>query len=367
MVENVDCAVIGAGVIGLAVARALASAGREVVVLEAAGAIGTGISSRNSEVIHAGMYYPTGSLKARFCVDGNKLLRRYLSDHQIAHRMTGKLIVATEPDEQKHLEKIYRQGEINGVEGLSFLDGTQARALEPAVRCTSAVFSTATGIVDTHGYMLALLGDIEGHDGAVALNSPVVSGEVTDRGVLLSVGGTEPCRLLCRSLVNAAGLAAQSVAAAIAGVPQDSVPPLHLCKGNYFVLSGRMPFSRLIYPVPQQAGLGIHFTLDLAGQGRFGPDVEWIETENYQVSACRGDSFVAGIRRYWPGLADGTLHPGYAGIRPKLGPAEAPAEDFRVVGPADHGVAGLVNLFGIESPGITASLAIAEHVAEMLR
>jgi L-2-hydroxyglutarate oxidase LhgO len=366
MTDTVDCAVIGAGVVGLAAARALAQAGLEVVVLEAAEAIGTGTSSRNSEVIHAGMYYPEGSLKARLCVRGNRLLRRFLAEHGVAHRMTGKLIVATDEAEEAHLAEILAKGAANGVTDLRLIGSGEARAMEPLLTCTAALLSPSTGILDTHGTMLALLGDAEEKGALLALKSPVTGGEVTGDGLLLSVGGDEPCRLLAHRVVNSAGLSAQRIAHSIKGLRGDFIPPLHLCKGNYFLLGGKMPFSRLVYPTPVAAGLGVHYTLDMAGQGRFGPDVEWVEAETYSVDPRRGDGFYEAIRRYWPGLPDGALRTGYAGIRPKLqAPGEA-ARDFLIQGPAEHGVEGLVNLFGIESPGLTASLAIAERVAEVL-
>ncbi len=367
MTDRLDCAVIGAGVIGLAIARSLALAGHEVIVLEAAEAIGTGASSRNSEVIHAGMYYPTDSLKARLCVSGSRLLRRYLGERRIEHRLVGKLIVATGAEEEAQLEVLLARGRANGVEALEKIGGAQAQALEPAVRCTAALHSPLTGILDTHGYMLALQGDIEEHGGVLAFQSPVIGGEATGEGIILSVGGTQPSRVLCRRVVNAAGLGAQAIGRAMAGLPPASVPPLHLCKGNYFLLSGRVPFRHLVYPTPQSAGLGVHFTLDLAGQGRFGPDVEWIAAENYSVDQHRGDSFYAAIRRYWPELEDGALRPGFAGIRAKLGPAGEAASDFLIQGPDRHGLPGLVNLYGMESPGLTASLAIGAHVAELLQ
>jgi len=367
MTECLDCAVVGAGVIGLAIARALALAGHEVIVLEAADAIGTGTSSRNSEVLHAGMYYPEGSLKARFCVEGNALLRRYLADHRVDHRLLGKLIVATNDAEEAQLASIQAKGRANGVEQLRLISGAEAHALEPIVRCTAALHSPLTGILDTHGYMVALQGDIEAQGGVVALKSPVLGGEIRDDGIRLSVGGDEPSDILCRRVVNAAGLGAQTLGAALRGLARETVPPLHLCKGNYFLLGGRVPFSRLVYPTPQSAGLGVHFTLDLAGQGRFGPDVEWIDHPHYEVAPNRGDSFYAAIRRYWPEIKDDALRPGFAGIRAKLKPQGQPASDFLIQGPADHGVKGLVNLYGMESPGLTASLAIGAHVAELLQ
>ncbi len=366
MTDSVDTVVIGAGVVGLAVARALALAGRDVVVLESREAIGGGISARNSEVIHAGMYYTPGSLKAALCVRGNRLLRAFLASHGVAHRMTGKLIVATSAEEEGRLDEILARGRANGVEGLEPIPAGRAREMEPALSCCAALWSPATGILDTHGAMLALQGEAEDHGAVLALKSPVLSGEAGDRGILLEVGGAEPCRILARQVVNCAGLEAPRVGAAIAGVRQGSVPPAFLCKGNYFLLAGRQPFSRLVYPVPVSAGLGVHYTLDLGGQGRFGPDVEWIDAEDYQVDPHRAEVFYGAIRRYWPGLPEGALQPGYAGIRPKIqGPGD-PARDFVLQGAAEHGVAGLVQLYGIESPGLTSSLAIAEKVAEML-
>lgn len=367
MIEQIDCAVVGAGVVGLAVGRALALAGHEVIVLEAEGTIGSGISSRSSEVIHAGMYYPAGSRKAEFCVDGNRLLRSYLRDHRLPHRMLGKLIVATDPAEEEQLQAILDKGRNNGVDGLEPLSGVQATALEPALSCRSALLSRSTGILDSHALMLSLTADLEAKGGIVALKARVDGAVVTAGGVILSVGGAEPMRLRCRRLVNAAGLGAQKLASAMSGLPAALVPRLLLCKGNYFLLSGRMPFQRLVYPIPESAGIGVHYTVDMAGQGRFGPDVEWTGQADYTVDPDRAEVFYGRIRRYWPGLPDGALRPGYAGLRPKIsGPGEA-AADFMVQGPEIHGIPGLVNLFGIESPGLTASLALANHVAEVLQ
>jgi L-2-hydroxyglutarate oxidase LhgO len=361
--ERIDCAVIGAGVVGLAVARALAMAGREVVVLEAEGAVGTGISSRNSEVIHAGMYYPKGSLKARLCVSGNRLLRRFAAAHGVPYGMVGKLIVATDAEEEAALAAILAKGQDNGVEGLTALSAAEAHGLEPELECRAALLSPSTGIIDSHALMLALQGDAEAHGATVAFKSPVVGGRAGESSTLLDVGGADPMTLEARTVVVSTGLAAPKVAAAL-GLP--GVPPAYLCKGNYFSLTGKTPFSRLVYPVPVAAGLGVHFTLDLGGRGRFGPDVEWVEREDYVVAPRRGDAFYAGIRRYWPGLADGALEPAYAGIRPKIqAPGEA-ARDFLIHGPQDHGVAGVVVLYGIESPGLTSCLAIAEYVKEMV-
>lgn len=363
--ERVDCAVIGAGVVGLAAARALALAGRDVVVLEAEGAIGTGISSRNSEVIHAGMYYPTDSLKAVLCVAGNRLLRAYCQSRGVAFRMTGKLVVATGADEEAELAAILDKGRANGVEGLALLSGAEARAMEPELACSAALHSPATGIVDSHALMLSLLGEAEEKGTMVAYRSPVVRGHaaIGEEGVWLDVGGAEPMRLFCRSLVIAAGLHSRRVARSLG---MKAVPPAHLCKGNYFTLSGRSPFTRLVYPVPARAGLGIHYTLDLAGSGRFGPDVEWVEAEDYRVDPARAPAFEAAIRRYWPGLPEGALSPGYAGIRPKLHAADEPACDFVIQADDEHGVPGVVALYGIESPGLTAALAIGETVRELL-
>lgn len=364
--EEVDCVVVGAGVVGLAVARALALAGREVIVLDAAEGIGTETSSRNSEVIHAGIYYPAGSLQARTCVAGKWMLYDYCRERGIPHRNCGKLIVATDEAEAGRLEGIRARAAANGVDDLRPLTAAEARAMEPALACTAALHSPSTGIIDSHAYMLSLQGDAE-HAGAVfVFHAPVLSGRTTNRGVEIEVGGAEPMRLSCRLLVNSAGLHAPRLAAAIAGMPQAEVPRAYYAKGNYFTLTGRSPFSRLIYPVPVPGGLGTHLTIDLGGQARFGPDVEWVEEIAYEVDPRRAESFYAAIRRWWPDLRDGQLAPGYAGIRPKTVPPGAPAQDFVVQGPRQHGVPGLVHLFGIESPGLTASLALAAHVAEVV-
>ncbi len=365
--ESVDCVVIGAGVVGLAVARALALAGREVIILEAAEGIGTGTSSRNSEVIHAGIYYPKGSLMARACVTGRRMLYDYCREHGVPHRNCGKLIVATNGEESDLLQSIKGRAEANGVEGMQLLSGNAATQLEPNLRCTAALLSPATGIVDSHSYMLALQGDAESHGAMLAVHSPVTGGRVVDGGVELIVGGTEPMTLRCRLVINAAGLYAPDVAGKIAGMPSDKIPTAYYAKGNYFTLTGRSPFTRLIYPVPVPGGLGVHITVDLGGQAKFGPDVEWItpasaDTIDYRVDPHRSDKFYDAVRKYWPALKDGALQPGYAGIRPKIVPPGSPAQDFTITSPADHGVPGLIHLFGIESPGLTASLALAEHV-----
>ncbi len=363
MKEKIKCAVIGAGVVGLAVARAVQSSGHETIILEAERAIGTGTSSRNSEVIHAGIYYAQGSLKARFCVEGRRLLYKYCREHGVAHRNCGKFIVATAPDQVATLEKIQAAAKANGVGDLRFVPKEEVRLKEPSLFSFAALESPSTGIVDSHGFMLALQGDFETAGGVVALGAPVLAGECTRSGVILEVGGEEPMSLEAEILINCAGLNAPAIARKLSGLPASAVPANHFTKGNYYSFSGRSPFSRLIYPVPVPGGLGVHLTLDLAGQARFGPDVEAIDHIDYSVDPARSDAFYAEIRKYWPGLPDGALQPAYAGIRPKLGTPQSPMADFVIQGPAAHGVSGLVNLFGIESPGLTAALAIAEHVA----
>ncbi len=365
-IERVDCVVIGAGVVGLAVARALALTGREVIVLEAAHAIGTETSSRNSEVIHAGLYYPKDSLKARLCVTGKLALYDYCDRHRIPYRKCGKLIVATDEAQIETLRALEKKANTNGIFDLEWLSATEVRALEPAITCVAALRSPSSGILDSHALMLAYQGDAE-HAGAIlALLSPVEGGEVLAKGIALDVGGTEPMRIMAETVVNSAGLHAVKVARSIRGLPAETVPPCYYAKGNYFILSGRSPFNSLIYPVPQAAGLGVHVTLDLGGQARFGPDVEWVDTIHYAVDPRRADVFYSAVRRYWPDLPDNALMPGYAGIRPKLQAPGEPAVDFVIQGFAEHGVVGLVNLYGIESPGLTASLAIADQVVSRL-
>ena len=366
MTETADCVVIGAGVVGLAVARALALAGREVIVLEASDAIGTETSSRNSEVIHAGIYYVPGSLKGTLCIAGKKFLYEYCRERGIPHRNCGKLIVATSEAQRPALEKIRANAAANGVDDLHMIGGNEARVIEPNLHCVAALVSPSTGVIDSHGLMLAYLGDAEARGAMIAFNSPVESGRIVDGAIELDVGGAEPMRLRCRSVVNSAGLYAPGVARRIDGIPAASIPPAYFAKGNYFALSGKAPFSRLIYPVPEPGGLGVHITVDLAGQARFGPDVEWTDKIEYSVDPRRADRFYAEVRRYWPELPDNSLQPAYCGIRPKIAPPNAPAADFNIQGPKDHGVPGLVNLFGIESPGLTASPAIAARVAEIL-
>ncbi len=364
-VEEVDCVVVGAGVVGLAVARALAQAGREVIILEQAEGIGTETSSRNSEVIHAGIYYPANSLMARFCVEGRRKLYAYCAEKGVPHINCGKLIVATNAQEDAMLAGIKQRAETNGVEGMRVLTAAEAIEMEPNLSCTSALLSPATGIIDSHNFMVALQGDAENAGAVLVIFSPMVGGRVVDRRIEIDVGGTDPMTLRCRLLVNSAGLHAPFVARGIHGMPPDRVPTEYFAKGNYFTLSGRSPFSRLIYPVPVPGGLGVHLTVDLGGQARFGPDVEWIDAIDYTVDPARSDSFYDAVRKYWPGLKDGALQPGYAGIRPKTVPRGAPGQDFVVQGPQTHGVPGLIHLFGIESPGLTASMAIADHVLEI--
>jgi L-2-hydroxyglutarate oxidase LhgO len=362
--DQMDCIVIGAGVVGLAIARHFASEGHEVLILEAEGDFGTGISSRNSEVIHAGIYYPQGSLKARLCVEGRRRLYGYCVEHGVAHRRCGKLIVATNESQRAVLQDILRKARNNGVEDIGEITADEARALEPELRCVAALQSPSTGIVDSHGLMLALLGDAERMGALLALRSPVIGGHIVPDGIVLHVGGIEPMSIHARTVINSAGLGAQGVAALIEGVPVTSIPPLSLAKGNYYALSGRSPFSCLIYPVPEAAGLGVHLTLDMGGQARFGPDVEWVDTVDYTVDPARADNFYGEIRRYWPRLADGALAPAYAGIRPKPHLRHESARDFIISGASDHGVPSLVNLYGIESPGLTSALALAEVVYE---
>jgi L-2-hydroxyglutarate oxidase LhgO len=363
--DKVECVVIGAGVIGLAVARRLARAGREVIVLEAAEGIGTATSSRNSEVIHAGIYYPAGSLMARMCVSGKRALYQYCSDHGVPHRNCGKLIVGTTTTETAKLQSIRAHAEANGVLDLQALSGDAARALEPALNCDAALLSPSTGIIDSHAFMLALRGDAEDAGAAFAFHTPLLHARAAADRIELDAGGSAPISLECRLLVNAAGLGAAAVARGIDGMPIDLIPPAYLAKGNYFSCSARAPFSHLIYPVPEPGGLGVHLTLDMAGQARFGPDVEWVDTIDYAVDPARADRFYPAIRRYWPTLPDGALMPSYSGIRPKIVPPAVAVQDFLIQGPHDHGVDGLINLFGIESPGLTSSLAIADHVGEL--
>ncbi len=366
IVDFVDCVVVGAGVVGLAVARSLALCGREVLVLESAAAIGTGTSSRNSEVIHAGIYYPAGSLKASLCVRGRDLLYAYCEARGVGYRRCGKLIVATSAEQVAELGRIAGRARANGVGELELLSAQQAFDLEPALTCEAALLSPQTGIVDSHALMLALQGELEAHGGIVALNSALA--HILPTKDAIEIETSDGTRLCTRTLINAAGLNAVALANRCSGIDTGHLPQAFFAKGNYFSLAGRSPFSRLVYPVPEAGGLGVHLTLDLGGQAKFGPDVEWVlSPEDLSVSPARGERFYAEVRKYWPALRDGSLQPAYAGVRPKIsGPGE-PAADFMIAGPQSHGVPGLVNLLGIESPGLTASLAIGEYVAALLR
>jgi L-2-hydroxyglutarate oxidase LhgO len=365
-VDEVEAVVVGAGVVGLAVARELALAGHDVVVLEKAYTIGFETSSRNSEVIHGGLYYPKGSLKATACVTGRQRLYAYCEEHGVPHKRLGKLIVATSEDEIPGVQKIEAAAKANGVDNLEWLSVAEAQRMEPELHCVAALLSPSTGIIDSHALMLAYQGDAEDAGAMIAFQTPLLGGRVRGDGFELDVGGDEPTTIRCRILVNAAGLHAPILAKAIEGIPADTIPPAYFCRGCYFTLTGKTPFTRLIYPVPVPGGLGVHITLDLAGQARFGPDVEWIPDVDYAVDPRRADVFYAAVRRYWPGLRDGALQPGYAGIRPKIsGPNEA-AADFLVQGPEAHGIPGLVNMYGIESPGLTASLPLADEAVRQL-
>lgn len=372
--DSVDAIVVGAGVVGLAVGRALARRGLETFVLEREDAIGTGISSRNSEVIHAGLYYTPGSLKARLCVAGREQLYAYCVSHGVAHRRCGKLVVATTLEQAEGLPALAQRAQANGVTDLALLSAAEAIALEPALRCDAALLSPSSGIIDSHGLMLALQGDVERAGGSVVLRSPVERVECDDQGNQghrVEVGGAEPMTLRARLVVNAAGLSAPALAARFDGLAPRHVPQARFSKGSYYALAGRSPFRRLVYPMPQDAWLGVHLTLDLAGEARFGPDAQWLDVASvdeidYRVDPSRADDFYADVRRYWPGLPGGALQPAYSGIRPKIhGPGE-PAPDFSIQGPCEHGVVGLVNLFGIESPGLTSCLALADEVLARL-
>src|SRR4051812_18869598 len=354
--------VIGAGVVGLAIARAAALAGHEVIVAETTGGIGNGVSSRNSEVIHAGMYSPTASLRACHCVRGRRMLYYFCESHGVPHKKVGKLIVAVDEKQTAKIEGIAKQGEINGVEGLEFLGGNAARAMEPALSCSSALLSNETGIIDSHAFMLALEGDLEDRGGMIAFNTKIERLMPTNAGWEVSYGGAESGTLTVDAVINSAGLGAQSTARATDGYPETRVPRLVLAKGNYFGFAGKPAFSHLIYPAPVEGGLGTHVTLDMAGRMRFGPDVEWLESESYTVDPERAESFYASVRTYFPGLPDNSLVPDYCGIRPKLTGKGEPAADFLIDGPAAHGLPRLVHLFGIESPGLTSALSIADEV-----
>jgi L-2-hydroxyglutarate oxidase LhgO len=368
-VDAVDAVVIGAGVVGLAVARALALSprfsGKELLVLEEANAIGTGTSSRNSEVIHAGIYYPQGSLKAALCVQGRAMLYDYCAERGINHQRCGKLIVATNESQVSQLQSIIAKAVANDVHDLVLLTRAQARELEPQLECVAAVHSPSTGIIDSHALMLSLQGDFENAGGLTVLNTSVASVFIGSSAIKIVMrDGSE---IHTKTLINAAGLSAPKIALNMQGLDAKFIPQAYFAKGNYFTLSGKSPFSRLIYPVPEAAGLGVHLTLDLGGQAKFGPDVQWVQSaDDLVVNPARGDAFYAEVRKYWPGLQDGALIAGYAGMRPKINAPTEAAADFMIQGPKDHGIAGLVNLFGIESPGLTSSMAIGGLVVELL-
>ncbi|YBV94152.1 NAD(P)/FAD-dependent oxidoreductase (plasmid) [Phyllobacteriaceae bacterium JZ32] len=367
--DRIDCVIAGAGVVGLAVAREMTARGFETLVVESENMIGTGTSSRNSEVIHAGIYYPAGSLKARLCVEGRAALYAYVEEHGVPHTRCGKLIVACHEDQHGKLDAIAGHAAACGVDDLKRLSPAEVREMEPELACTAALFSPSTGIIDSHSLMLALQGDAELKGGAVAFNTRLVSGELAKNGIILRTVDTKtgrPYEMIAGRFINAGGLCAQGIAASIEGMPAAHIPKQYLAKGNYFSALGRTPFSHLVYPVPEDGGLGVHLTLDLHGRMRFGPDVEWVGTIDYTVDPRRAKRFYAAIRAYWPALPDDSLQPAYSGIRPKLsGPGE-PAADFMIQGPRTHGIAGMVNLFGIESPGLTSCLAIAGYVADMV-
>jgi L-2-hydroxyglutarate oxidase LhgO len=364
--DSVECVVIGAGVVGLACARALALQGREVIILEQHAQFGTETSARNSEVIHAGIYYSSGSLKAQLCLLGRDALYAYCAERGIAHRRCGKLLVATNAAQLDKLDGLYRQGVANGVTDLERLTAAEATALEPQLRCVAAVNSPSTGIIDSHALMLSLLGDAERAGAVLAVNSPVLCASIESGGTVVEVGVEGTTLLSTKLVVNAAGLGAPSLAAKFSGLSGEHVPTPFFAKGNYYALAGRAPFSRLVYPMPEVGGTGVHITLDLAGQARFGPDVQWLDAPDYSVDPARARHFYDEIRRYWPELPDNSLLPAYAGVRPKISGPKDVAADFLIQGQQAHGIKGLVNLFGIESPGLTASLAIGDYVARLL-
>lgn len=365
--SDIQCIIIGAGVVGLAIARKMAMQGYSTLIVEENEAIGMGISSRNSEVIHAGLYYAPGSLKAKLCVQGKELLYQYCQEKGIEYKRLGKLLVATEEAQLVKLQKIKETAEANGVHDLEFINREQALAMEPNLHCVAALLSPSTGIVDSHGLMLALQGDAENHGAQCVFHSPLLSVDIRDGLFYCQFGGDEAIELSCDILINAAGLNAPLLASKFNGLDSQYVPKAYYCKGSYFTLSGKSPFTRLIYPMPNESGLGVHLTLDLGGQAKFGPDTEWIDEINYDMDASRGDSFYEAVRQYWPALPDNALNPGYTGIRPKIVSASEPAADFHISTPTEHHIPNLINLFGIESPGLTSCLAIAEHVYDALK
>lgn len=374
--EQVDCVVVGAGVVGLAVAREMALQGRETILLERESAFGTISSARNSEVIHAGIYYPKDSLKAKLCVEGNRLLYEYCRSHQVATQPYGKLIVASDETQIDELQAILYKAQNNGVPEIKMISGDEAKALESNLRCVAAILSSTTGIVDSHGYMLSLLGGFEDAGGMVAYQSPLISakpiGDNAEGGYQLEIGGADGMQIQTKLLINCAGMSAPAIAQKIEGLKKDQIPKAYFAKGNYFSLSGKSPFRHLIYPIPEPGGLGVHLTLDMGGQAKFGPDVEWLDIDieeqiDYTVNPKRGDDFYEAVRRYWPGLKDKSLQPDYSGVRAKIVPPNAPAGDFCFNGPQEHGLQGLYNLYGFESPGLTSSLAIAKYLEGLIK
>jgi L-2-hydroxyglutarate oxidase LhgO len=374
--EQVDCVVVGAGVVGLAVAREMALQGRETILLERESAFGTVSSARNSEVIHAGIYYPKDSLKAKLCVEGNRLLYEYCRTHQVATQPYGKLIVAADETQMDDLQALLYKAQSNGVPRIKMISGAEATALEPNLQCVAAILSSSTGIVDSHGYMLSLLGGFEDAGGMIAYQSPLISarciGSNAEGGYELDIGGSDAIKIQTKMLINCAGISAPAIAQKIDGLKQEQIPKAYFAKGNYFSLSGKSPFSRLIYPIPEPGGLGVHLTLDMGGQAKFGPDVEWLDIDieeriDYTVNPKRAEGFYAAIRRYWPGLQDSSLQPDYSGVRAKIVPPNTPAGDFLFDGYGNHGLHGLHNLYGFESPGLTASLAIAKHLQGLIK
>jgi L-2-hydroxyglutarate oxidase LhgO len=374
--EQVDCVVIGAGVVGLAVAREMALQGRETILLEREASFGTISSARNSEVIHAGIYYPKDSLKAKLCVAGNRLLYEYCRSHQVSTNPCGKLIVAADASQLDDLQAILFKAQNNQVPNIKMISGVQAKSLEPQLRCEAALLSASTGVVDSHGFMLSLLGGFEDAGGMVAYQSPFLSakaiGNQAEGGFELSIGGSDGMTIQTKLLINCAGLSAPAVAQKIEGLSQEQIPKAYFAKGNYFSLSGKSPFSHLIYPIPEPGGLGVHLTLDMGGQAKFGPDVEWLDIEeegqiNYTVDPGRGDRFYAAVRQYWPGLKDGALQADYSGVRAKVVAPNQPAGDFCFDGPEQHQLQGLFNLYGFESPGLTSSLAIAQNLEAQIK
>jgi L-2-hydroxyglutarate oxidase LhgO len=364
--EKADCVVVGAGVVGLAVARALAIAGREVIVIEAEDCIGSGISSRNSEVIHAGIYYPAGSLKALLCVKGRQQLYRYCEEHHVPFKRCGKLIVATDELQQSKLHNILRQAQGNGVDDMQLLEQAQVRCKEPQIKCVSALWSPSTGVIDSHRYMLALQADLENSGGVVVFNTTVTAGSTTSGVLELELqSGDSAFKVAATTVINCAGLGSDGLAHAIDGIRLETLPTYSYAKGNYFSYIGKSPFNALIYPVPNEYGLGVHVTHDIGGNLRFGPDVEWVDELDYEVDPQRGETFYEAVRSFWPELPDNSLLPAYSGIRPKISGKGSAAADFVIQDERAHGVAGLINLFGIESPGLTSSLALADHVSEI--